>query len=424
MNPSHGHEAVDNSFRPAHCPLLAGYDPLNEEQLRDPFPILERARRELPVFYDETKRVWGISRYEDVLQVLRDDQSFTAAGSVAVRPVPAALRDRMPEYLWARTLVNLDPPEHTPVRKVIQAPFRPGHLRPVEPVAREIARDLLGQVRPNGGMDFPNHFAFPFSFKVLSRVLGISEEDFPRILQGVAAVFAIVSGALSDEEELAHATQVADLTEWLQEFVERRRKHPTDDYCSIMIAEQNSELENSGNTDDVAGHMFTLVAAGFETTALMLTDIFYTLLDDRSRWEQLVADPGLAPRAVEEAFRLRPAVKEVYRTTTRPVTIGGTCIPAGERIALLLASVNRDSDVYSKADAYDLDRGAAPTHLGLGRWTHFCVGAPLARLDGRIAIETFLEAVPDVRLAADQEIRFRRDTRMFAPEHLHLVWGL
>ncbi len=422
MSPSHADQAVETSFRTGGCPHLAGYDPLNEEQLRNPFPIWERARREVPVFYDEANRVWGISRHEDVLQVLHDDQSFSAAGSVAVRAVPPALRDRMPEYLWAHTLVNLDPPEHTPVRKVIQAPFRPGNLRPVEPVARDIARDLIRRAKPHGGMDFPSDFAFPFSFKVLSRILGISEEDFPQILQGVNAVFAIVSGALQEEEELAYATQIADLTDWLRELVEDRRKHPGDDYCSIMIAEKDSETGKTSSNDEVAAHMFTLVASGFETTALMLADLFYTLLEERTRWEHLVADPSLAPRAVEEALRLRTAVKAVYRTTTRPVTIGGASIPAGERVALLLPSANRDSGTYSQADEYDIDREATHTHVGLGRWTHFCVGAPLARLDGRIAIETFIEEVLDLRLAEQQEITFRRDTRMYAPEHLHLVW--
>lgn len=384
MGPNDVASPVGGAFRAGGCPRLTGYDALNEQQLRNPFPLLERARRELPVFYDETNRSWCITRYEDILTVLRDERSFTAAG-LAVRPVPAALRERMPEYLWADTLVNLDPPQHTPVREVIQAPFRPGHIRPVEPVAREIARGLVRRAKPHGGMDFPDDFAFPFSFKVLSTILGISEEDFPLILQGVNAVFAIISGALQEEAELACATQVAELTDWLREFVDYRRKHPGDDYCSIMIAAKDAEGGNRDDNDEVAGHMFTLVAAGFETTALMLTDIFYTLLENPERWEQLVANPDLAPRAVEEAFRLRPAVKEVYRTTTRPVLIGSTSIPAGERVALVLPppTVTRMSmctqipttwTVKPRPHTSGWDGG--PTFVSAHRWPGLTDGLP------------------------------------------------
>lgn len=406
----------------AQCPHLADYDPMGAEQLANPYPIWEQARKAAPVFYSEALDLWAVSRYEDILKVIGDNESYSVANSLIAPLPPESVRHRMPQYPWARTLVNMDPPEHTPARRVIQAPFTQRSLRAVRPVFETHARDLIRQAASAGQMDFVEDFAFPFTLSNLGTVLGIPASEFPVMRRGVEATFRVLSYAQSEQETLASAEVLADFVEYLDDFIAARRAHPGDDYTSEMIAALEAQGGGPGLEHEISSHVFTLIGAGFETSAMLLVSAFHTLLTHRPQWELLRADPGRIPAAVEEVFRYSGPIKMIFRTTRRQVAIGDAVIPAGARVCLLLASAGRDEAVYERPNEFDIRRVAPTPHLGLGRWVHFCPGGPLARLETHIAIDQFLEQLPGATLVPDQEIQHRVDIRLAGIEHLYITW--
>jgi cytochrome P450 len=408
--------------RGAACPHLEGYDPLAPAELADPYPSFRRARAEAPVFYSEALGMWSIARQADVLDALRDTETFSSSSALPVREPPDELRERLPAYPWGRTVLTMDGPEHRAARSVIQAPFTPRSLKRLEQQIRERARALLDPLRTTGRIEFVRDYGYPLSMSVIGEILGIPEDKFELLERAVDSAFSLLGGGVSDPDEvLAASLPIADLREYMYELVEDRRASPRDDYTSVMVQTRLPDGSQE-SIPNLVTHVWVLIGAGFETTANMLALGMLSLLSHRDQWELLKQRPELVDNTVEEMLRYRTLIKRFYRTVTRDVDVAGITLPAAARVALLTASSNRDPDGYEDdPDRFDITRRRE--HLAFGKWKHFCVGAPLARLEMKLSLEAMLELCPDARLAEDQQLAWRRDLRADAVTSLYIESG-
>jgi len=417
--------AIDNAEERAAapvtgCPVLAGYDPLARPELVDPFPSYARARDEAPVFYSEDYGFWSVSRREDVLAILRDTTRFSNKMAIPMPEPPERIRDRMPKYPFATALLFLDDPEHRPARQMVQAPFTPKRLRDLEPLTRARAEQLLRLDDPDRRIEFVHEYATPLALVVIGKIIGVPEEDFPILERSIYGAFRIASGVASDEEIDKLADGQLEYWEYLCALVDKRRENPQDDFGSVL-SNYVKEDGTKPTSDEIAGHINTILGAGFETSAQLMSLGILSILQHREQWELLKSDRSLLPKAVEECARYRTVIKRNFRVALTDVEVGGVTIPEGSLISILIACTNRDESAFPDPDRFDITRKV--DNLTFGRGMHFCLGAPLSKLELRITLEALLDCAPDMQLVADQELEFKNDLRLDGLERLALDLG-
>jgi cytochrome P450 len=402
------------------CPVLSGYDPIEPAELREPFPSYARAHREAPVSYDEKYGFWNVSRQADVLAIMRDTQRFSNRSAIPMPLPPEDMRDRMPVFPFATALLFMDDPEHGPARKMVQAPFTPRRLRELEPMVRARAEELLRPEDPDRHLEFVRDYALPLALVVIGHIIGVPEKDFPLLDRAVTGAFRIGSGTCSDEEAAALAEGQLTYWEYLCALVDERRAEPRDDFTSVL-ATYEKEDGTKPSSDEIAAHVNTILGAGFETSAQMMTHGVTSILTNRDQWELLKSDRSLMPGAVEECVRHRSVIKRNFRVALTNVEVGGVAIPEGALVAIMVAAANRDPAVFEDPDRFDITRSQA--NLAFGNGMHYCLGAPLSKTEMRITLETLLDLAPDARLVEDQELEFKPDIRIDGAEALHLDLG-
>jgi cytochrome P450 len=381
---------------------MSFYDPVAPETLADPFPSYERLRAECPVHHHAgfTPPFFTVTRHDDVLDVLRDHTTWS------MRYGPS------PQYTRGSGLVS-DPPEHTEFRRLFVRGFTPRTIGGLERELEVLAGELLDRmaVSPDRRVEFHTAFAYPFPMTVIARLLGIAEDDLD--------LFAEMSDDLTRTYNLpdpqASAPARARLDAYFQGEIDRRRallvaagvaspgeEHlgtvvPNDLISGFVVAEhQGRRLTDH----EMLWVLLLLMLGGNETSTAMLTNVVWRLLEDRSRWEALCADPALVDVAVEESLRHDPPVLGLFRTATHDVELHGVHIPAKAKMMVCYASANRDEGHWSDPASFRLDRSPddVRNHLSFGFGAHFCPGAALARLEGRIALRLLVERFPTLRL--------------------------
>lgn len=406
--------------RPSGCPVMHGYDPLEQKELDDPFPSYRRAREEVPVFWSEELGFWSVSRREDLLAIMRDTERFSNRMAIPMPEPPERMRDRMPKYPFATALLFLDDPEHRAARKMVQAPFTPRRLRQMQPLIRARAERLLRLEDPDRRIDFVGGYAVPLALVVIGEIIGVPEQDFPLLERSIEGAFQIASGVASDAEIEALAEGQLEYWEYLCSVVEDRRRNPQDDFSSVL-SEFRDEDGSTPTTDEIAAHINTILGAGFETSAQMMTFGMQAILEHRDQWELLKSDPELLPRAVEECVRYRTVIKRNFRVTNCDVEVGGVQIPEGSLVAIMNGCANRDESAFPDADRFDITRET--DNLTFGRGKHFCLGAPLSKLEMKVTLEAFMELAPDATVVADQKVEHKKDLRLDGLVALELDLG-
>ncbi len=404
----------------AGCPVVAGSDPMDPAELRDPFPSYAYARREAPVCYVEKYDFWSVTRRDDVLAVMRDNERFSTRAAFTFELPPEEMRDRMPVYPSSRQLIFLDEPEHGPARKMVQAPFKPRRLRSMSSLLRTNARDLLRPHDPDRRIEFVHEYATPLAIIVIGEIMGVPEADFPMLERVVDGTVRLLSINLSEDENRALAQVQLDYWEYLLGLAEERRSRPGDDFSSV-IATYVNEDGTIATLEEVATHLNTILLAGFETSAQMMTYGVKAMLEHRDQWELLQSGRSLLPTAVEECVRYRSILRRFFRVALTDVEVGGVRIPAGAKVAIVLHSANRDESAFPDPDRFDITRKM--DNLTFGRGLHFCVGAPLAKLEMSVTLETLLDLAPDIQLVEGQELKYKENIVLDAIEALQVDLG-
>jgi cytochrome P450 len=375
---------------PGHHDLTAPLlDP--EFYAGDPFPLYARLRAEAPVARNETLGFWVASRHADIVAVSRDPDTFCSGKGIMVFEIGA-------HYESPPTMMHTDPPAHTRYRTLVQPGFRPSFMRALEDSVRSRTRVLVDRIQPGEPVDIVSEVTVPLPLQVIADLMGMPEEQWPQFFRWSEAV---IPGATDWPEEERQALS-AEMVTYLLAAAAERRAHPGEGIISELGA---AELEGDRLTDAELGmFLVQLLVAGNETTRNMMSGGLVGLAGEPGQWSALRSRyTARAPRAlataVEEMLRWTTPVVSFMRTTTRPTELGGQQLGADEPVLMLYASANRDETVFGPtAERFDATRDPNP-HVAFGFGPHFCIGAVLARLEGRILLEELLTRFASVEAA-------------------------
>jgi cytochrome P450 len=363
----------------------------------DPYPVYARLRAEAPVFWCEEGAFWAVSRYEDVRRVGHDTAVFSSRRGTLLTDGRA--RDAGgPHAPGARHLMRTDPPEHSALRKMSTHSFTPRMVNSLEGRVRTIARGLLADIDAGVPVDVVGALSAPFTTFVIAELMGVPRDRWSQFWAWTdSAIHQVDAGR--DDPRLA--ADIAALMQFFGELLEERRHSPGDDVVSDLVA---GEIDGRPLTElDLLTYCKFLLVAGTETTRNLISSGVALLGDHPDQRRLLAADPGLVPQAVEEMLRFSSPVLAFCRTATVDTELRGQAIRAGDYVAMLYASANRDEDVWPDPDTFDVTRRQDRPHVAFGFGPHVCLGAGLARLEARVLFEELLARYPDFSVAGTLE---------------------
>jgi cytochrome P450 len=354
----------------------------------DPYALYARLRKEAPIAWNEERGFWAVSRHSDVITAESDPRTYCASKGILVDEIGI-------DYQNPPTMMHTDPPGHTRYRRLVQPGFKPSVTRDLEPVVRARAVSLIERIEPGSPFDVVEALSVPFPLLVISEVLGVPEDEWRRCYEWSEAV---IPGATDWPEERRNAL-MGEMVGYLLEATKQRRDSPRDDVLS-ELATVTIDGDNLSD-DELAMFLVQLLVAGNETTRNMLSAGLSALAEAPEQWRRLVEDQNLVPSAVEELLRFTTPVISFMRTATADAVLGGQEIFAGEPLLLLFASADRDEAVFGpNAGVLDVGRDPNP-HVAFGFGIHFCLGAALARLEGRVVLEELLSRFTKIEPAGD-----------------------
>lgn len=395
------------------------FDLWSEEARTNPLALYKRLRQEAPIVRlhnpNHDAPMWVVSRYADSVEFLRDARFTKDKHKLSEKA--RGLYFRVGELgQLDQHMLSVDPPAHTRLRALVNKAFTARRVEGLRPRITAIAHRLLDAVQPHGRMDLLEDFAYPLPITVIAEMLGIPPEDHGRFREWTNAVFAPPVGNLEAVRRMA-----VEFHQYLQGFLARRRAEPRDDLTSALIAaEEQGEQLNAGQ---LMSMLFLLIVAGHETTVNLIGNGIWALLRHPEQLERLRADPSISEPAVEELLRYcGPQRNSTSRFAVEDTEFLGQVIPAGELIVTLLVAANHDADQFPEPERLDLTR-EPNRHIAFGYGPHFCLGAPLARLEASIAFNILLERLPRLRFAeAPSTLRWRTGMIIHGLERLPVAF--
>ncbi len=412
-----------------------GYEPLLSTHWADPYESYRKLRDEAPVHWAPRSRLWCISRYEDVVRVLRTPEDFSSEGAfeflarrrrpsakdllalgrflVATRVNPLSiLRGRNPIAM----MISVDPPRHDALRSIVNRGFTPRRVQAWQARMQEIVASCMARLADGEPFDVVRDLAIPLPMTVIAEMLGIETEQRARFKQWSDEIIAGSTGALDEASIHGFLEAMGSLHRYLRSVVRERRRRPADDLISLLVDERRGA---SMNDPQVAQFVILLLIAGNETTTNLIGNATRALLDHPELLEEVEARPELVPALIEEALRFESPIQYLIRRVARDVEIAGTRLQKDSHVAVLLASANRDERQFEDPDRFDIHRDTKG-HLAFGYGVHFCLGASLARLEAKVAIEAL---VPELRhlKRRDPETRLVQSLIVRGPSALPLV---
>ena len=362
------------------------YDPYAYELHEDPYPVYAELREHAPLYRNDRLGFWALSRHADVSAAFRDAQLYSNKQGVSLDP--AATNDGAHAVM---SFLAMDAPRHTRMRALVSRGFTPRRIADLEPRIRELATHYIDRFIEEGSCDFIADFAGKLPMDVVSEMLGVPEADRPKLREWADGVVHREDG-VTDLPASAVAAS-ANIIGYFDALIRERRKKPdADDLTGALLrAEIDGDRLNDG---EVLGFLFLMIVAGNETTTKLLGNAIYWISRNPSERRMVEGDPTLVPRWVEETLRYDGSSQALARTLTADVELYGKTMRAGDRVVLLIGAANRDERVFPDPDRYDVMRDTSQM-LSFGYGTHFCLGASLARLEGRVALEELLARLPD-----------------------------
>jgi cytochrome P450 len=392
------------------------FDPSDPAFLEDPYPALSRLRESARVFYDERRERWFVTRHEDVRACLRDKRlgrnfrHVLTEEEIGVPPLDPRWRNFWATERWS--LLWLEPPDHTRIRKLVAAAFTPRSVEALREPARELARDLLAPLAETGRMELLYDYAQPYSISVICRMLGVPLDRHRDLLDWSHRMVKMYEFDVPDEAAVAANRAAVEFQEYVRGLIAERRAHPRDDMVTALV-EARVEGERLSD-DEIVSTVIVLLNAGHEASVNTLGNGMLAFARHPEQWRRVVDGDVATPGAGEELIRYDPPLQLFERwVLTDDFAIGDVPIPRGEKIAMLFGSANRDPRVFERPDEFDVGRENAAQHIGFGGGIHVCIGAPLARVELEASLEALRRYWPDFTLRSEP-----RRTGAF------VIWGL
>ncbi|MEY2845626.1 MAG: hypothetical protein RL076_1172 [Chloroflexota bacterium] len=407
------------------CPVVP-FNPFGDEYLADPYAFYRWAHQHAPIFYSPELHYWVMTRHTDIKQALRDAETFSSRNATdpftAVTPETAQIfRDG--GYAMQRVLLNADAPTHTRIRRHVYAAFTPQRVAALEPRIRACAQRFIAQMHqlPDRRCDIVATLTYALPALVIFMLIGLDDDDVPAIKAGSESRVLFTWGKpnATQQAELAHS--MVDFWQRAAAFVAKRAHNPQNDFTSDLIRLRNGD-DSILSMGEITSVVFGLLLAGHETTTGLLSNALRQLLGNPARWQALHANTSLIPAAIEEVLRFDTSVIAMRRWTTRAVEIAGYHIPADANVLLLIGAANHDDAQFADAPSFALDRANQREHLSFGFGSHYCIGAPLARLEARIVLSELIATFPTMRLSSDQAYDYLPNTSFRGPRHLWVEW--
>ncbi|MGH7961934.1 MAG: cytochrome P450 [Candidatus Binatia bacterium] len=371
------------------------YNPLVPEVMTNPYPYYTYLRRHAPVYKVESLDWWAITHYDDIMSIVKDYQRFSNE-----HYLPAISEDTFNPFVDAPMMVGSDPPVHTRLRKLVNRAFTPRIIASLEPRIQEITQALLAKIAAKGAFDLMQDFAIPLPVQVIGEMLGVELErrdDFKRWTDTFAEV---IGGKKLDAQQ---QQDIVEYRAYIQHLIQARRKAPQSDLISELIRAE--EEEQRLTVAEIFNIGVLLLIAGNETTTNLIGNTVLALLKNPGELAKVRTNPALVTNLVEEGLRYDSPVQAEFRHTTEEVTLRGVKIPAKATVLILFGSGNRDEEKFGDPDRFDTTRPNAQENIAFGYGIHFCLGAPLARLEGQIALEALVPLLSQTAWQEEQVTR-------------------
>lgn len=378
---------------------------VSPEVLECPYPYYERVREEAPV-HQTPLGFWAVSRYEDVLSVVRNPEMFSSlaqSNSFVTTPPPEVIEIAKQGYPRVNTLLSNDPPSHTQFRNLVNKAFLPKRVAQLEDSIRKIANDLIDAFINDGKVDLVEQFAVGVPLTVIADALGVDRADMPKFKKWSDDSVAPLSGMLTPERQIECAHSRIEFQKYMVDRVHEREANLRDDLLSDLVSARFDSGERAGEGMTMAEMLDViaqLLVAGNETTTKLIAAATLMLVENPEQMAKVRADHSLIPNLVEEALRMEAPVQMLPRFTKEDVEVGGVAIPKGSVVMAMYGCANRDGAKYPNPDMFDVERDNARTQMAFGQGPHFCVGAALARSEARIAFELLLSRLNNIALAS------------------------
>ncbi|MDI9915545.1 cytochrome P450 [Rhodococcus sp. IEGM 1379] len=362
------------------------FNPYDYDFHDDPYPTYQRLRDESPIYHNKDVGFWALSRHSDVQSAFKDNKRLSSANGVSLDPAAYG-----PHAHYVMSFLAMDDPRHMRLRQLVSRGFTPRRVAEMDGRILELTRQHLTPALASGEFDWISEVAGKLPMDVISELMGVPEPDRAELRRKADLVVHREDGVLDVPPAAVEAS--ISLMGYYKDMIAERRRSRTDDLTSALL---DAEIDGDKLSDqEILGFMFLMVVAGNETTTKLLGNALYWGSHNRDQLSPVFDDPDRASEWVDETLRYDTSSQIVARTTVVDLEYYGRCVPAGEKMLLLIGSANRDSDVFEDADEFRLGRGASNKLASFGAGVHFCLGAHLAKLEAKIALAEFARQVSD-----------------------------
>jgi cytochrome P450 len=396
---------------------ISTFNPFDPSTQQCPFPHYAQMREEAPVHPVPGLGVHLVTKHDLVMQVLRDPQTYSSMFGGAGMPLSSADREKFAEVMAAGyprvpTMLTADQPDHTRYRRLVARAFHPKVIAEMEPIIRQITVELIESWIDKGRIEFVKEFGVPLPVRVIAKALNVPDDRLADFKRWSDDSIAGIGTNITLEQRLQAEYGVNEFQHYFAEQIELRRTHPQDDILTNLlnasIDDDDPEVTDKRQLDmpEMLSIIQQLLVAGNETTTKSLTEMVRLLAENPEEWAALKADPSRAEKVFEETLRLSTPTQGMWRILTKDAELGGVQLIKGQRIIIVFASANRDEALYDNPDEFDPMRDHLRDNLAFGKGIHFCLGANLSRLEGKVAAEELSKRIGTITLSESNKYQY------------------